>query len=70
MAFKNRGYAEVIERVAWTAVQAGAAYLLVESANWEYEWIPVLASVLAVIKNVAAKELTGTSTVPESVDDQ
>lgn len=66
--FRNRGYMEVAERVAWTLVQAGAAYLAVEAANWDYEWVPVLATVLALVKNVAARELTGSPSVPESAD--
>ena len=68
--YKNRGYKEVAERVLWTAAQAGIGFLIVESANWDYEWVPVLTTILAVLKNVAAVQLTGTSTVPESADDQ
>lgn len=48
--FKDLG-----ERVAATAVEASVSLLIVETASWGYEWVPVLTTLLSVIKGIAAR---------------
>ena len=45
------------ERVFWTCVQAAAGVATVEIADWDYTWVPVIASLLAIVKAAAARNI-------------
>lgn len=48
---------DLIERVAWTAVQAGVSVLLVALTDVSYTWVTPVAAALAILKNVAGKKI-------------
>jgi hypothetical protein len=46
---------DLLERVLWTAAQAGIGVVVVESADWDGVWVPVIAVGLAAIKGYIAR---------------
>lgn len=59
------------ERAGWTAAQAAIAYVLVQSADWSGEWVPIIGACLAVLKGIAASKVgaKGTAaTLPAHLD--
>lgn len=57
-------WSDVVERVLWTAAQAGLGYLAVEFTDSGAEWAVAVATGAALLKNWVAKKLTGTPAVP------
>lgn len=58
---------DLLERVGWTAAQAGVGVITVEALNVPVEWAAVVAAVLAVVKGFIAKKVGNSdsaSTVP------
>ncbi|HUR18880.1 MAG TPA: hypothetical protein VMZ51_08105 [Acidimicrobiales bacterium] len=63
--------ADLSERAFWTAVEAAVAYLLVQSADWSGEWVPIVGACLSVLKGIIASKIgaKGTaSTLPAHLD--
>jgi len=63
--------ADILERVFWTAVQAGTAVVTVETFEVDKFWIPIIAIALATLKSIASTKV-GTkgsaSSLPASYD--
>lgn len=55
------------ERVAWTLVEAGAAFGTTEVAGLKSEWAVPLAGIFAYVKTLAAKHLGNTGTASTAV---
>ena len=63
--------ADILERVLWTALQAGLGVVTVEAFNLPQAWIPVVAFVLAAAKSAVATQLGvkgSAATLPTSLD--
>lgn len=55
---KNTDYIrDLVERVGWTAAEAGLAVVITESADWHGTWMPFIAAGLAVLKGAVAKHI-------------
>lgn len=54
---------DALERVGWTAAEAGVATAIVVVAELPYEWVPILSAALAVLKAWIAKKKNGTAAI-------
>jgi hypothetical protein len=60
-------FKDLLERVFWTALQAGLGVITVEQFDIPKAWVPVIAFGLAIIKGFVAKNIgdpDSASTVP------
>lgn len=66
----RKKFADIGERVFWTAVQAGLGVVSVEAFDIPIAWAPVFAAVLSAVKSyVASRVGTGSSaTLPQSLE--
>lgn len=48
---------DLLERVLWTALQAGIGVATVEIADLDYVWVPIVATILAIAKGFVAKQI-------------
>lgn len=58
---------DLIERVIWTAIQAGLALVTVEAFDLPQVYIPILGAALATLKGVVARKVgdpTSAATLP------
>ena len=63
-------YARLLERVLWTAAQAGLAVITVEQFDIPVQWAPVIATALAAVKGYVARRVGDSndpSTLPRGV---
>lgn len=64
-------YAKLLERVGWTAAQAGLGLVTVEVLDIPAAWAPIVATALAVVKGIVAKKVGNKDTyalLPASLD--
>jgi hypothetical protein len=67
----NKTTADALERIFWTAVQAGLGVVTFEAFNLPKGWIPVVAILLAAVKTAVATQIGvkgSASTLPVSLD--
>jgi hypothetical protein len=60
-------FKDLLERVFWTALQAGIGVISVDEFDLPTAWIPVIAFGIAIIKGFVAKQIgnpDSASTVP------
>lgn len=57
MKFSKKFLLDLVERVAWTAAQAGLGVVTVEAAHLPVAYAPVIALVLAAVKGFVASKV-------------
>jgi hypothetical protein len=69
--FLTKTRADMLERIFWTAVQAGLGVVTVEALDLPKAWIPIVAIALSAVKTAVATQIGvkgSAAMLPESLD--
>jgi hypothetical protein len=55
--FSKRYALDVTERLGWTLAQAGVAFAVVETQDWQGVYVPIIAAGLSAVKSLVARHI-------------